>query len=178
MKRRSISIGVVLALLLFTFWPWFGNPFAFTHIKDSVRASLPIGLIFGEPCATYSEDGVQFDSSSNCYRFDKAKTYEGIWLYTFEGSTFLENRSTPPTERPSAKDTPFLPYHPDQFYEYTEFDDFNESKDCYPVYAFRIQFIGRRNPHGRGHMGIFESEISVDKWLKIKPLSPLDCRNY
>ena len=172
------TITIILAVLaLVVFWPWLGNPFGYVHLKDSVRTSIPVALVFGDPCATYKDGYISYDPSPNCYRFEEAGKFEGIWLYEFEGSTFLENATRVPLRRPPYKSTAWLNYEPERIDAELNYG-FDDAKDCYSIHAFQISFIGRRNPQGGGHMGLFGSEIWPQKILSAKRLPGPDCQTY
>lgn len=160
------------------FWPWLGNPFNYMHLRDSVRTSIPVASIFGEPCATYSDGVISYDTGPNCYRFDQPRSFKGIWLYEFEGSTFLEGATSVPKERPVYGDTAWLHYDPAAIDPKPQYNRAREGEDCYSIHAFEIEFIGRHSPEGHGHMGLFGSEIWVEKMLSAKPLPAPNCEKY
>jgi hypothetical protein len=110
------------------------------------------------------------------------RQFSGVWLYAFEGSTFIEGATEVPRERPPYQGTSWLEYHPDQrrpgqHVEMSRFDDYDEKKECYLVHPFLVIFEGRRitDPHGSGHMGLWASEVTVDRMISFKPLSPPFC---
>lgn len=175
-KRRTLAVVTVL-LLGVTFWPWLGNPFGYVHLRDSVRTSIPIALVFGQRCATYEDNVIRFDPSPTCYKFDKPKFYRGIWLYEFEGSRFVEGATVIPARMPDAGSTAWLNYDPEHI-DPTRDYDYDPDKHCYPIHAFAISFIGRRNPQGGGHLGLFASEIWPQKILSAKALPSPDCETY
>ena len=175
LKRVGIGFAVVLVVV---FWPWLGNPFAYVHLRDSVRTSIPIALIYGQPCATYTEHGIAYDPSSNCYRFDPPKKFTGIWLYEFEGSKFLVNATRVPSKRPATQTAAWLGYDPARIDPKVDHNKYDVANECYPVYAFEISFIGRRNPYDSGHGGMRESVIWPDRILSAKRLPSPSCRTY
>lgn len=177
-KRLRIALIVAACLVIAVFWPWLGNPFNYVHLKDSVRTSIPVALIYGEPCATLEDGAISYDTSPNCYRFDQPRRFKGIWLYEFEGSTFLDGATSVPTKRPADGDTAWLRYDPAKIDPKPEYDKYTVKRNCYTIYAFEIEFIGRRSPEGHGHFGFFGSEIEVDKMLSAKPLQPPNCEKY
>ena len=177
MTTKRIVMAIFTALVLAAFWPWLGNPFGYVHLRDSIRTSIPIAMIFGSPCATYGDGFVGYDTSPNCYRFEEPKTFEGIWLYEFEGSTFLENATAVPLRRPPYRSTAWLRYEPERIDPKPNYG-FDESKDCYSIHAFRISFVGRRNPQGGGHLGLWGSEIWPQKILAAQRLPGPDCQTY
>ena len=134
-------------------------------------------MFFGEPCATYGDNFVSYDPSPACYKFDGPRLYKGIWLYEFEGSRFVESATTVPARMPDYGSTPWLNYDPERI-DPTQDYDRASGKDCYPIHAFALTFIGRRNPQGGGHMGIFPSEIWPEKIISAKALPSPDCETY
>ena len=177
MRGRN-ALVIVACSTLVIFWPWLGNPFNYLHLKDSIRTSIPFSLLLGEPCATYKDGATIYDTSPSCYRFGPPKRFKGVWLYEFEGSTFLEGATSVPTSRPAYQDTAWLNYDPESINPGLDFNGYDTARDCYPIHAFEIEFIGQRSPEGHGHMGIFGSEIWVQKMLSAKSLSPPECNKY
>jgi hypothetical protein len=183
MRTKRVAITVVAALVVAAFWPWLGNPLGFVHLRDSVRTSIPVALIFGGPCATYKKDKngsieyIEYDVTPACYRFESPRVFKGIWIYEFEGSQFLENATKMPAKRPDVRATAWLQYDPERIDPNIKYDH-DPRKNCYPIHAFEISFIGRRNPQGHGHMGLFASEIWPQRILSAKALPSPDCEKY
>ena len=59
-----------------------------------------------------------------------------------------------------------------------DYNGYAKERDCYAIHAFEIEFIGRRSPEGHGHLGLFGSEIWVEKMLTAKPLPGPNCETY
>jgi hypothetical protein len=177
MKNKRAKTLFAVALGITALWPWLGNPFGFLHLRDSVRTSVPIALMFGEPCATYKDDYIVFDRSPACYKFDEPRVYKGVWLYEFEGSRFIDGAKSVPARMPEAGSTAWLSYNPEQIDPTGEYNS-DPDRECYPIYAFAISFIGRRNPQGGGHLGMFDSEIWPERILSAKALPSPDCRIF
>lgn len=178
MRRRQIAGLILGGIALVVFWPWLGNPFNYRHLKDGLRTSIPIAIVYGEPCSTREGRAIHYDYSPNCRRFDEPKRYRGIWVYEFEGSTFLEDASAVPTKRPPFGDTAWLMYNPQKIDPTPKYVGYAPGRDCLAIHAFEIEFIGHRSPDGHGHMGLFGSEIWVQKMLSAKPLRSPDCATY
>jgi hypothetical protein len=178
MKPKQIAAVVLGGISLGVFWPWLGNPFNYRHLKDSVRTSIPIALAFGEPCATYANGVIYYDHGPNCFRFRNPRRFKGIWLYEFEGSTFLENATSIPTKRPAYDSTAWLMYNPEAIDPKPRYDGNAPGQECFAIHAFQIEFIGQLSPEGHGHMGLFGSEIWVRRMLSAKPLPPPNCATY
>jgi hypothetical protein len=178
MRRRQIAWLVLGSIGIAVFWPWLGNPFNYRHLKDGLRTSVPIAIVYGDPCSIRKDDVIYHDDSPNCYRFAEPKRYRGIWLYEFEGSTFLEDATAVPTKRPSYGSTAWLMYNPEKIDPKPRYDDYESGRDCFAIHAFEIEFIGHRSLEGHGHMGLFGSEIWVQKMLLAKPLRSPDCATY
>jgi hypothetical protein len=110
---------------------------------------------------------------------DSTRRFSGVWLYEFEGSSFIEGATEPPTVRPPYHDTDWLEYsHPeprlDPFRKGLGYDD---DLGCYPVQPILIVFVGRRahRSGGAGHMGLWRSEVTVDRTVSLEPLGPPIC---
>ena len=110
------------------------------------------------------------------------REFTGVWLYEFEGSTFIEGATRIPSKRPAYMKAAWLDYHPDQqrpgqFVELSDKDSYDERRRCYLIYPFIVTFIGRRtiNPHGSGHMGLWASEVKPDRMISSKPLGRPFC---
>ncbi|WP_423142181.1 hypothetical protein ACOYW6_02125 [Parablastomonas sp. CN1-191] len=178
MSRQEIGLAALASVILVTFWPWLGNPFNYLYLRDSVRTSIPVAMVLGEPCTTVKGDVTYYDRSSRCYRFDEPKRYQGIWLYEFEGSAFFEGATTAPRKRPSYGSTVWLMYDPVNIDPKLDYDSYDKLRDCYPAHAFEVEFIGSRSPEGHGHLGVFGSEIWVQRMLSAKPIPAPDCKTY
>jgi hypothetical protein len=178
MRLKRIALIAVAALFLVIFWPWLGNPFNYVHLRDSVRTSVPIAMMLGEPCTTRKNGVIDYDSGPNCIRFARPQRFRGIWLYEFEGSTFLENATAVPSKRPDYGDTAWLMYDPSAIDRKPDYDEYAKDRDCFAIHAFEIEFIGRRSPEGHGHLGLFRSEIWVQKMIRAKPLTAPKCETY
>lgn len=173
-----IALVITTCLVIAIFWPWLSNPFNYMHLKDSVRTSIPVALIFGEPCSTYKDGTIEYDISPTCYRFEKSRRFKGIWLYEFEGSTFLEGVTSVPSTRPSYRDAAWLMYDPANIDPKPDYNGYAKGGNCYPIHAFEVEFIGQSSPEGHGHLGLFGSEIWVRKMLSAKPLPAPNCESY
>jgi hypothetical protein len=175
-KRYLLIAGVALTLLVF--WPWIESPFAFVHWKDRIRTSIPVALVLGFPCEETLQNGAIFrDVGPDCYRYDAPREFRGIWLYEFEGSFFLENATFIPSERPAFSDTAWLEFGPDVVEPPTD-SDYSEEKSCYPISAYAITFVGRRNRYGSGHLGLWPESVRVDKMLSVHRLPAPSCEAY
>ncbi len=105
----------------------------------------------------------------------RAREFSGVWLYEFEGSTFVEGATTTPTQRPPYTKTDWLDHPAEQ--EVIKGWRVDERLDCYPVQAFLVTFIGyrTRRPFGSGHLGLWRSEITVQKAISLERLGPAFC---
>lgn len=108
-----------------------------------------------------------------------ARQYSGVWLYEFEGSTFVEGATRIPNERPSYAKTDWLEYRFDQprLNQLVQEPGHDDRRGCYPVQPFLITFIGHRThrPFGAGHLGLWRSQMTVRKTIALKPLGPAFC---
>lgn len=182
MTIKRILLGFCSILLVLMCWPWFGNPFAYVHWRDSFKTSLPVALVFGEPCARYDDGVIGYDDGPNCYRFDPPREYNGLWMYQFESSRFLENVATVPQtgteELELTKGKSIWLHYDPRDVDPTKHYNGDENSNCFPTYAFAVRFIGRRNPNPGGHMGLSDEVIWVDRMLEIKALPPPDCETF
>lgn len=131
-------------------------------------------------CSAPNEGAANDDSVSR--NNDEPRQYSGVWLYAFEGSTFVEGAKEIPKQPPSFETTAWLAYHPDQklpgqFVEQSKYDNYDLEKECYPVHPFLVTFVGRRttDPHGSGHFGLWGSEFIVENMISSKPLGRPFC---
>lgn len=121
------------------------------------------------------------------------RSYSGVWLYQFEGSTFLEGASEVPKSAIAPEDAAWLNYrpeevdpdylHPDIVDPIRDYNQYDVERDCYPTYAFAISFEGTKTTYpdsarnlpgnlpGGGHLGLWASDISVKRVISIEPLS-------
>ena len=104
------------------------------------------------------------------------RQFSGVWLYEFEGSTFVEGATGIPDERPAARGSDWLEYRFDQPYIGRLVDDtaYDDRRDCYTVQPFLVTFMGHRThrPFGAGHMGLWRSEVTVHTTISFKRLGP------
>jgi hypothetical protein len=180
MNKGRTVIFTLAAVTMVTFWPWLGNPFAYTHFRDSLRTSPPIAFFLGEPCETRWNGIRYFDATSNCYRFDPPREYRGIWIYQYEGSEFIENATEVPKQRPDHSRTSWLNqdkkiFDPDIADPALEYDP---KLGCGRIQAFKVRFVGQRNPHRGGHMGLWPSEIWMRRLISVERLPEPNCSTY
>lgn len=109
----------------------------------------------------------------------RARQYSGVWLYEFEGSTFVEGAAEAPKERPSYRESDWLDYPFDQprMGQLVEAVGYDEDRDCYTVQPFLVTFIGHRTqrPFGAGHMGLWRSQMTVHRTISFERLGPAFC---
>lgn len=121
------------------------------------------------------------------------RSYSGVWLYQFEGSTFLEGATEVPKSEIAPQDAAWLEYHPEEVdpnYLHPKIEDpsrdydrYDVERECYPKFAFAISFEGMQTTYpkslhnlpGGGHLGLWGSDISVKRLISIKPLSGNFC---
>lgn len=118
-------------------------------------------------------------SSCAASRDAPTRQFSGVWLYEFEGSTFLEGASEPTVDDPPYSETDWLEYPPDlpRLGERVEALEYDDDRDCYPVQAFLIDFTGHRTRRlgGSGHLGLWRSEVTVHRTRSIKRLGAPFC---
>ena len=147
-------------------------------LRLTCLVALSLGVV---ACSAANNGGAAHDDSVS-QNSSEPRQYSGVWLYAFEGSTFVEGASEVPKQRPSYEATAWLEYHPDQkysgqFVELSKFDDYDEGKECYPIHPFLVTFIGRRTtgPGGSGHFGLWGAEFTVQNMISSRPLGPPFC---
>jgi hypothetical protein len=120
---------------------------------------------------------VAFAGCSKADVIDEPRMYSGVWLYQFEGSTFVEGATSRPVNDVDPKKAAWLDYDPEAMMPGPNYDDYDESAGCYPIHAFVVRFIGRRttSANGSGHGGLWGSAVKVDRLLGAKPLGPAAC---
>lgn len=108
----------------------------------------------------------------------QSQVFQGVWLYEYEGSTFIEGATRVPNTRPEEKKTAWLMYEPEKVMSLTELNnDYNQAKNCYETHPFALKFVGRRSvvPYGSGHGGGWASTIIVDRMIMMKRLGASFC---
>ena len=101
------------------------------------------------------------------------RKYEGVWIYEFEASTFVEGATSAPTKRPKLNQTSILLYDPEEVFRGPDYDDYDEQRRCYPLQAFLVSFVGREEPIPPGpvpDVDFWKSEITVDRMISAKQI--------
>ena len=120
--------------------------------------------------------GVALSACSEPRLDGPAREFSGVWLYEFEGSTFVEGATTTPAQRPPYSETDWLNHPAEQ--EVIEGWRVDEGLDCaHPIQAFLVTFIGYRTRRlfGAGHLGLWRSERTVQKAISLERLGPVFC---
>lgn len=108
-----------------------------------------------------------------------SREFAGVWLYEFEGSSFVEGATAVPTVRPDYETTDWLEYPsvPPGAARDMQAGLAAEGLECQPVQAFRVRFTGRRTRHplGTGHLGLWRSKVTVERTQDIERLGPPFC---
>lgn len=119
---------------------------------------------------------------SSCSSVEPASSrghFSGVWLYEFEGSTFVEGATGIPTERPSYEESDWLQYPINQpgLGDLREGSAYDTDLGCHPVQPLLITFVGQRstNSLGSGHMGLWRSEVTVHRTISFTRLGPAFC---
>ena len=119
---------------------------------------------------------------SGAFSDNAPREFSGVWLYEFEGSTFLEGVSEVPKQRPSYDQAAWLDYHPDQRRSgepvaSSDKDRYDEMRGCYLTHPYVVRFQGRKitSRRGSGHAGLWASEVKVDRMISAKPLGEPFC---
>jgi len=109
---------------------------------------------------------------------ENQRKYEGVWIYEFEASTFVEGETSAPAKRPKLDQTSILLYNPEEVSRGPDYDDYDEQRRCYPLYAFLVSFIGREETIPLGPVpgvDFWKSEITVDRMISAKPIAGPRC---
>lgn len=105
------------------------------------------------------------------------REFSGVWIYEFEGSTFVEGATEIPTIRPPYEDADWLEWS-DQLLLENLLDDRPGDGDCHLAQPFRVTFVGHRIHHplgGAGHLGLWRSQVTVRRTLSAERLGPSFC---
>lgn len=112
-------------------------------------------------------------------RFDGAvRQFSGVWLYEFEGSTFLEGATGIPAHRPAYETTDWLDWPADQPRLEEVLEEGREDADCHLVQPILVTFVGQRTNYplgGAGHMGLWRSAVTVHRTISAERLGPSFC---
>jgi hypothetical protein len=123
--------------------------------------------------------GLALSSCSNVGFEGPRHQFSGVWLYEFEGSTFVEGATGIPAGRPAYKEADWLADRSGQLGagQLADTRADVEVRDCNPVQPFLVTFVGRRThrPFGAGHMGLWRSEVTVERMISFKRLGPAFC---
>ena len=106
------------------------------------------------------------------------RQFSGVWLYEFEGSTFVEGATEIPAERPAYEKTDWLDWPIDQPRLKELLEDGREGADCHLVQPILVTFVGQRTNYpfgGAGHMGLWRSEVTVHRTISAERLGPSFC---
>lgn len=107
-----------------------------------------------------------------------ARRFSGVWLYEFEGSTFVEGATGIPAHRPAYEKTDWLEWPVDQPRLEELLEDSREGADCHVVQPILVTFVGQRTKHpfgGAGHMGLWRSKVTVHRTISAERLGPSFC---
>jgi hypothetical protein len=107
----------------------------------------------------------------------QTRQFSGVWLYEFEGSTFVEGATAIPKKHPTPEKTDWLEWVDQPRLESLMEKSLNNG-DCYTVQPILVTFVGRRTYHpfgGAGHMGLHRSMVTVDRTISAERLGPSFC---
>lgn len=106
-----------------------------------------------------------------------SRQFSGVWLYEFEGSTFVEGATAIPRERPDYKTADWL-----ELVDWRRADALLDhdpgNSDCHMVQPFLVTFVGRRTHRpfgGAGHWGLWRSEVTVQRQFSAQRLGRSFC---
>lgn len=127
--------------------------------------------------------GLALSSCSNGGFIGRTGQFSGVWLYEFEGSTFVDGATGIPADRPDYKETDWLEWVEwpilERLMQENSADQSLVDEDCHnPVQPFLVTFVGRRTHHpfgGAGQWGLWPSKVTVHEPISAKVLSPPFC---
>ncbi len=106
------------------------------------------------------------------------REFSGVWLYEFEGSTFIEGAHGVPAEPPRYEEADWLEWA-DQPELEAVVERSGSDGACQPVQPIRLRFIGYRTRYptmrGAGHLGLWGSQVTVSKTISSEALGPAFC---
>jgi hypothetical protein len=117
-------------------------------------------------------------SSCSAVGFDGSlRQFSGVWLYEFEGSTFIEGSTGIPNSRPLYEATDWL-----EWTDWPQLENLMEDRlsneECNIVQPFLVTFVGRRRHNllgGAGHLGLWRSRVTVQRPISAQRLGPSFC---
>ncbi len=121
--------------------------------------------------------GLALSSCSDGGFNGRTRQFSGVWLYEFEGSTFVEGATEIPAKRPAYKAADWLEWRGQPRLEEL-MDKGAGNGTCHEVQPFLITFSGRRTHHpfgGAGHLGLWRSEVTLQRTISAKRLGPSFC---
>jgi len=113
----------------------------------------------------------------------RPRQFSGVWLYEFEGSTFVEGATRVPTEPPDYAKTDYMEWRDWPQLE-ALMDRKLENERCYTVQPFLVSFSGYRTHYpfysgrrfgGAGHLGLWRSKVTVQRAISARRLGPSFC---
>lgn len=104
---------------------------------------------------------------------EPAREFSGVWRYEFEGSTFIEGISKVPLDF-DYQAAAWLDYDPSIVAPGLEYDSYDMQAGCYPIYGFRVRFIGKRTLQNGGPF--WGATIKVVKMLDAKAIPSPACK--
>lgn len=104
---------------------------------------------------------------------EAAREFVGVWRYEFEGSTFIEGISKVPLDF-DYRAAAWLDYDPSIVAPGPKYDEYDMQAGCYPIYGFRVRFIGTRTPQNGGPF--WGATIKVVKMLEAKSIPRPACK--
>jgi len=107
-----------------------------------------------------------------CFKMLPARRFRGVWLDEFEGSIFIEGARDVKTAKAELRRSLAVPVGNG---EWLDWEDTKRNSVLPPSANARliaIDFVGRRTayPKRYGHMGMFNSEVIVDRVISARPI--------
>ena len=124
---------------------------------------------------------------------ERTRTIEGTWVDLFEGSSFFEGQNSVEACSPKFSKAPWFSYSSaagmparETLHKNQESGQLVSEYGPYPVAAYTVKFIGRRNVSellglapllgiGYGHLGMKGSAFEADKVISIQPIPNVRC---
>ncbi len=107
----------------------------------------------------------------------ETRQYSGVWLHEFEGSTFIEGATEVPRTRIDYEKASWLSYDLKKLPSAKIDEGYLEPINCFLTTPYHLTFLGHKitSANGSGHMGLWPSEIVVDRMIVAKPLGSPFC---
>lgn len=123
--------------------------------------------------------GFAFYCCANGGAHAPVREFSGVWLYEFEGSTFIEGIDQAPPARPAFRVADWLTWYSQPRLEaFMGESGYDEARNCHLVKPVRLTFVGHRTYYplfGAGHLSGWRSDVTVHRVISAESLGPAYC---